>query len=134
MSTIPIQTADTYWSEEHHAVVENRGANFGRITVYHRGTTYEVEAELSWAGKGRISHGNVTPTRDQKNRAILALAESPWGEFALGVTPPERPRPKDPTEQLEEAIRQINALTAELSEVKADALRYRHLYESLAEA
>lgn len=99
----------TYWSESQNASVENRGANFGRITVFHPGSS-EVEAELTWAGKGRISHGNVTPTRDQKNRAIRALAESPWGEFALGVrvqgpryTLPRKEEPVEPKHTPEEA-------------------------------
>lgn len=101
-----------YFSETERALVENRGANFGKIYVYGPGEE-EIEAILLWAGRGRISHGTITPTRDQKNRAIRALAESPWGAAALGVSKAPDVSPQPST--LEDALARIAELEAELA-------------------
>jgi hypothetical protein len=84
MTTTPIILRDDdYWSETEQVHVENRGAAFGKITVWNDDVAV---AQFTWAANGTIRPiGLGEPSRAYKERAIRALAETPWGAKALGT-------------------------------------------------
>lgn len=88
MSTIPITTVEQdHWSEKQIAYVEHRGCGFGKIVLYTPDETEQPEMVFLWSNGGRVClQGTVgNPTREQKNRAVRALAETTFGRVALSL-------------------------------------------------
>lgn len=78
-----------HYSEAERVTVEDRGAGFGKIYVHRDDDT--IEAIMIWTGRGVMTEGVIEPTRDQKDRAVRALAETKSGAKALGL---DEPRPE----------------------------------------
>lgn len=75
MSAIPIHGAEDWFCAEENAVVENRGADFGKIYLLNeRG---EEQGHMLWTAKS-ISHPHPELAPELVGRAIRALAASPW--------------------------------------------------------
>ena len=107
MSRPEMTAADlgSWWSDEENCVVEHRGAMMGKIYIYDPEDHSIIRAEMLWCGKDRISvAGIIEPHRDQKERAIRALATSPWGAKALTLG----------TGTVEVAVRSAPEMIAEL--------------------
>lgn len=91
-----ILLADYVEVPNERCVVENRhpggkGPGFGKIYVYRDEKLESMETIFLWGPRGQITHAGPTDyTRDQANRAIRALASTPFGARALGL---ELPRP-----------------------------------------
>lgn len=100
--TIGIAGVEVYTSLTENADVEHRGLNMGKVYVFWRGTHNTLEAEFVYTPLGIAPSGSVEPTREQKNRAVRALAASPWGEKVLGY-----PRPATNWTAPDPATRQV---------------------------
>ena len=77
-----------HYSEAERVTVEDRGAGFGKIYVHRDDDS--IEAIMVWTGRGVMTEGVIEPTRDQKDRAVRALAETKSGAKMLGL---DEPRP-----------------------------------------
>jgi hypothetical protein len=84
-----------HYSEAERVTVEDRGAGFGKIYVHRDDDT--IEAIMVWTGRGVMTEGVIEPTREQKDRAIRALAETKSGAKALGVDQRPAKEPPAPT-------------------------------------
>lgn len=83
MSPVPIQLPSEWWWADEQVMVEHRGMNMGKLFVYENEV---IRAVLGWTGLDNVWHvGVITPQREHTDRAVRALARSPWGPMALSI-------------------------------------------------